>query len=168
MNRKRGSRPAPSNPSPRRRNEVPNYALRQRGGSGDFKHNPGREHPRHNRTALWEAGMTENTQQDLANKNITQIIYGLYAASIIVGVTYFVGIVLNYVKRDDVRGTWLESHFTWQIRTFWYSLLWFVVGFPLIAAVGLGFVVWVVAGIWYIYRIVKGWLRLSESKPMYT
>jgi uncharacterized membrane protein len=112
--------------------------------------------------------MTENTQQDLANKNITQIIYGLYAASIIVGVTYFVGIVLNYVKRDDVRGTWLESHFTWQIRTFWYSLLWFVVGFPLIAAVGLGFVVWVVAGIWYIYRIVKGWLRLSESKPMYT
>jgi uncharacterized membrane protein len=112
--------------------------------------------------------MTENTQQDLANKNITQIIYGLYAASIIVGVTYFVGIVLNYVKRDDVRGTWLESHFTWQIRTFWYSLLWFIVGFPLIAAVGLGFVVWAVAGIWYIYRIVKGWLRLSESKAMYT
>ena len=112
--------------------------------------------------------MTENTQQDLANKNITQIIYGLYAASIIVGVTYFVGIVLNYVKRDDVRGTWLESHFTWQIRTFWYSLLWFVIGFPLMLALGLGFVVWVVAGIWYIYRIVKGWLRLSEGKAMYT
>jgi uncharacterized membrane protein len=112
--------------------------------------------------------MTENTQQDIANKNITQIIYGLYAASIIVGVTYFVGIVLNYVKRDDVRGTWLESHFTWQIRTFWYSLLWFLIGFPLMFALGLGFVVWVVAGIWFIYRIVKGWLRLSEGKAMYT
>jgi uncharacterized membrane protein len=112
--------------------------------------------------------MTENTQQELANKNITQIIYGLYAAAIIVGVTYFVGIVLNYVKRDDVAGTWLESHFTWQIRTFWYSILWFVIGIPLMFALGLGFIVWIVSGIWYIYRIVKGWLRLSEGKPMYT
>jgi uncharacterized membrane protein len=112
--------------------------------------------------------MTENTQQELANKNITQIIYGLYAAAIIVGVTYFVGIVLNYVKRDDVAGTWLESHFTWQIRTFWYSILWFVIGIPLMFALGLGFIVWIVSGIWYIYRIVKGWLRLNEGKPMYT
>lgn len=112
--------------------------------------------------------MTENTQQELANKNITQIIYGLYAAAIIVGVTYFVGIVLNYVKRDDVAGTWLESHFTWQIRTFWYSLLWFLIGLPLMLALGLGFIVWIIAGIWYIYRIVKGWLRLNEGKPMYT
>jgi uncharacterized membrane protein len=112
--------------------------------------------------------MTDNTQQELANKNITQIIYGLYAAAIVVGVTYFVAIVLNYVKRDDVRGTWLESHFTWQIRTFWYSLLWFAIGIPLMVALGLGFVVWIIAGIWYIYRIVKGWLRLNESKPMYT
>jgi uncharacterized membrane protein len=112
--------------------------------------------------------MNENPQQDLANKNITQIVYGLYAAAVIVGVTYFVGIVLNYVKRDDVRGTWLESHFTWQIRTFWYSLLWFLIGVPLMVALGLGVVVWAIAGIWYIYRIVKGWLRLSEGKPMYT
>ncbi len=112
--------------------------------------------------------MTENTQQELANKNITQIIYGLYAAAIVVGVTYFVGIVLNYVKREDVAGTWLESHFTWQIRTFWYSILWFVIGIPLMFAVGLGFIVWIVSGIWYIYRIVKGWLRLNEGKPMYT
>jgi uncharacterized membrane protein len=112
--------------------------------------------------------MNENPQQDLANKNITQIVYGLYAAAVIVGVTYFVGIVLNYVKRDDVRGTWLESHFTWQIRTFWYSLLWFLIGIPLMVALGLGVVVWAIAGIWYIYRIVKGWLRLSEGKAMYT
>jgi uncharacterized membrane protein len=110
---------------------------------------------------------TENPAQEIANKNITQIIYGMYAAAIIVGITWLVGIVLNYVKRDDVAGTWLESHFTWQIRTFWYSLLWFVLGWPLMLAFGLGIVVWVASGIWYIYRIVKGWLRLNEGKPMY-
>ena len=110
--------------------------------------------------------MTENTQQELANKNITQICYGLYAAAVIVGVTYFVAIVLNYVKRDDVAGTWLESHFTWQIRTFWYSLLWGAMGWATVWIL-IGFLVWAAAGIWFIYRIVKGWVRLTEGKPMY-
>jgi uncharacterized membrane protein len=110
---------------------------------------------------------SETTPQELANKNITQVIYGLYAASIIVGVTYFVAIVLNYIKKDDVAGTWLESHFTWQIRTFWWSLLWGVIGTILIAAFGLGIIVLGVLFIWFVYRIVKGWLRLSENKPMY-
>ncbi len=72
---------------------------------------------------------TDNTpQQAESNKNITQVIYGLYAASLIVGVTYIVAIILNYVKRDDVKGTYLESHFDWQIKTFWYSLLGWVIG----------------------------------------
>ncbi len=66
---------------------------------------------------------TDNTPQAESNKNITQVIYGLYAASLIVGVTYLIAIILNYVKRDDVKGTYLESHFEWQIKTFWYSLL---------------------------------------------
>jgi len=112
--------------------------------------------------------MTENTQQDLANKNITQIIYGLYAATLILGVTHIVAVVINYVKRDDVRGTWLESHFTWQIRTFWWSLLYGVIGFILLFALGLGVLILIPAGIWFIYRVVKGWLRLNEGKPMYT
>jgi len=101
------------------------------------------------------------------NKNITQVIYGLYAASLIVGVTYIVAIVLNYVKREDVVGTMYESHFRWQIRTFWFSLLWSVVGAILLVAFGLGILVWIASGIWFIYRIVKGWLRLSEGKEMY-
>jgi len=105
-------------------------------------------------------------QSEINNKNITQLIYGLYAASLIVGVTGLVGIILNYVKRDDVVGTMYESHFTWQIRTFWYSLLWFVLGLLTVWLV-VGFFVWVASGIWFIYRIVKGWLRLSEGKPMY-
>ena len=109
---------------------------------------------------------SETTPQELANKNITQVIYGLYAASIIVGVTYFVAIVLNYIKKDDVVGTWLESHFTWQIRTFWWGLLWTVIGVITMFVV-VGFAVLAATFIWFVYRIVKGWLRLSENKPMY-
>lgn len=106
--------------------------------------------------------------QELANKNLTQVIYGLYAASLIVGVTYIVAIVVNYVKRDDVAGTWLESHFTWQIRTFWYSLLYFVLCVVFVWTFVVPIVLGIFAGIWFIYRIVKGWLRLNEGKPMYS
>jgi uncharacterized membrane protein len=112
--------------------------------------------------------MTENTQQDLANKNITQIIYGLYAAAVIGIPTNIVGIVMNYIKRDDVVGTLYESHFRWQMRTFWFTLLWGVLGSILILAMGLGFLVLAVLFVWYVYRVVKGWLRLSEGKAMYT
>jgi uncharacterized membrane protein len=110
---------------------------------------------------------TETTPQQLeANKNITQIIYGLYAASLLVGVTCIVAIIFNYVKKDDVVGTIYESHFRWQIRTFWFSLLYSVIG-ALTAVVIVGFFVLGFAFIWFVYRIVKGWLRLSEGKPMY-
>jgi uncharacterized membrane protein len=77
------------------------------------------------------------------------------------------------VKRSDVRGTWLDSHFSWQIRTFWWALLWAViigvVG-ALLAIVVIGFAIWIVGffvlGIWAIYRIARGWLRLRDGKPM--
>jgi uncharacterized membrane protein len=102
------------------------------------------------------------------NKSITQIIYGLHAASLLVGgLTSIVAVIMNYVKRDDVVGTIYESHFRWQIRTFWFSLLWGFLGFILLIAFGLGILVWIASGIWFIYRIVIGWLRLSEGKPMY-
>lgn len=104
------------------------------------------------------------TEED--NKNITQVIYGLYAASLIVGVTFIVAIVLNYIKKDDVVGTLYESHFRWQIRTFWFSLLWACVGWITVFVI-VGFFVWIASGIWFIYRIVKGWLRLTEGKAMY-
>jgi uncharacterized membrane protein len=111
---------------------------------------------------------TENPNQELANKNITQIIYGLYAAAILGIPTNIVGIIMNYIKREDVAGTLYESHFRWQMRTFWFTLLWGVVGTILIFALGLGFLVLIVLFIWYVYRIVKGWLRLTEGKAMYT
>jgi uncharacterized membrane protein len=100
------------------------------------------------------------------NRNITHVLYALYAASLISGITIIVAIILNYVKRDDVAGTLYESHFRWQIRTFWYSLLWGVLG-GLTFLLFIGIVIWIVAGVWFIYRIAKGWLHLSESKPMY-
>ena len=104
--------------------------------------------------------------KSVSDKNLTTIIYALYAASLVFGVTCLIAIIINYVKRDDTLGTIYESHFTWQIRTFWWSLLWAVVGFATII-VGVGFLVLMADSVWVIYRIVKGWLNLNDNKPMY-
>ncbi len=98
-------------------------------------------------------------------RSIVQVVYVLYALSYFAGITAIVGIIINYVKKDDAAGTWLESHFRWQIRTFWFGLLWAVIGIAT-------FVIMIGAAIlfanlcWIIYRIVKGWLNLNENKPM--
>ncbi|WP_218563943.1 DUF4870 family protein [Marinospirillum perlucidum] len=99
-------------------------------------------------------------------KTITLAVYALQAASFLVGFTFVVAVIINYVKASEVRGTWLETHFRWQIRTFWFSLLWVLVGIVL-SFVLIGYLVFLVNTIWVIYRIVKGWLRLTENKPMY-
>ncbi len=109
--------------------------------------------------------LTDNAPKE-ADKTLTHVIYGLYAASLLVGITGLVAIVLNYVKRDDVAGTLLESHFRWQIRTFWYSLLWAFVGL-LTFLILIGWVILIADLVWFIYRIVLGWLRLNDGKPMY-
>ncbi|MFO7604131.1 MAG: hypothetical protein R6X06_10000 [Gammaproteobacteria bacterium] len=101
-----------------------------------------------------------------ANKTLTAIIYALYAVSLFTFITAIVAIVINYVKRDDVAGTYLASHFRWQIRTFWYGLLWGVIGFITFYII-IGWFVLCADLIWLIYRIVKGWLRLNDGKPMY-
>jgi len=98
---------------------------------------------------------------------LTTVIYALYAASYFVGITAIVAIVMNYVKRDDVVGTFLESHFRWQIRTFWFGVFWGVLGAITFVFI-IGWFVLIADGIWIIYRIVKGWLRLNDGKPMYT
>jgi uncharacterized membrane protein len=101
------------------------------------------------------------------NKSITQIIYGLYAAGYFTGgVTSIAAIIMNYVKRDEVVGTLYESHFRWQIRTFWFGLLWSAIC-AILTLVIIGAFGFIAVGIWFIYRIVIGWLRLSEGKPMY-
>jgi len=98
-------------------------------------------------------------------KTLTAVVYGLQAASFLIGLSAIVAVVINYVKREDVAGTWLESHFRWQIRTFWFALLWGVVGVLLFVFV-VGYFVLVADAIWIIYRIVKGWLNLNDGKPM--
>lgn len=104
-------------------------------------------------------------QKAASLKTLTLVIYALYALSLVIGISAIVAIVLNYIKRDEVQGTWLESHFRWQIRTFWWGLLWSVLG-ALTWIILIGWVVWGVAAVWFIYRIAKGWLNLNDNKPM--
>jgi uncharacterized membrane protein len=114
--------------------------------------------------------MNANLQGDanLAhNKGLTNVIYALYAVSLVNGLTFFVAVVLNYVKRDDVVGSFLESHFRWQIRTFWFTCLWAIISFITIPLLGVGFAIGFATFVWFVYRIVKGWLRLNEDKSMY-
>jgi uncharacterized membrane protein len=99
-------------------------------------------------------------------KNQATAVYALQAVSFLLGITYFVAIIVNYVKLDDTRGTWIESHFRWQIRTFWFSLLWFALG-GVLFFIGVGYLILFANGLWMIYRIVKGWLNLNDGKPMY-
>lgn len=104
------------------------------------------------------------------NKNIALIVYGLQLLGVLTGgIAFIVSIVLNYIKRDDVAGTFLESHFEWQIKTFWISLIWGIVGFVLAITVFLlpaAWIIWFVVMIWVIYRAIKGLLNLLENKPM--
>jgi uncharacterized membrane protein len=110
--------------------------------------------------------LTPGSDEKLTSlKTLTTVIYALYAVSLFLGISAIVAIVLNYIKREEVQGTWLESHFSWQIRTFWWSLVWLVVG-AITWIILIGWVVWGVAGIWFIYRIAKGWLNLNDNKPM--
>jgi uncharacterized membrane protein len=95
------------------------------------------------------------------------------ALQFVFGIPSLIAIVMNYVKRDEARGTWLESHFTWQRRTFWFALLWvsivFVLSLPLFLILvgfftfGLGVLV---IGLWVIYRVLRGWLRLRDAQPI--
>jgi uncharacterized membrane protein len=99
-------------------------------------------------------------------KTLTLAVYVLQAAGFFTGgITWIVAVVINYVKREEVAGTWLESHFRWQIRTFWFGLLWGVIG-GILALVLVGFAILFADAVWIIYRIVKGWLNLSDGKPM--
>jgi uncharacterized membrane protein len=117
----------------------------------------------------------------------THVIYALHAFGLLIGIVgvatvvgsfltgwpSIIAVILNYVKRSDVRGTWLESHFRWQIRTFWFGLLWVsLCALFIVVTFGLGLLVaWLplfLVGLWFIYRIVRGWIALRDRRPMYT
>ena len=118
----------------------------------------------------------------------THWMYALHALAAVIGIstaafiaTAFVfsipsiiAVIMNYVKRNDVRGTWLDSHFSWQLRTFWWAALWIVVvsviSFPLILLLGLGLVtMWIgisLVGLWILYRVIRGWLALKDRRAI--
>lgn len=98
-------------------------------------------------------------------KDLVLAVYVLQAVGFVVAITWIVAVVIDYVKKDEAAGTWLESHFRWQIRTFWFGLLGGVVGAVLLLAL-VGYLVWAATGVWMIYRIVKGWLYLNDGKAL--
>jgi uncharacterized membrane protein len=81
-----------------------------------------------------------------------------------------VAVILNYVKRGDARGTWVDSHYRWQIRTFWFALLWALIGWALVITIigaVVGVPILIALTLWLMYRIGRGWLRLNDRRPMY-
>lgn len=112
-----------------------------------------------------ETFIVPSDAQMKSSKSLTQVVYVLYALSYFAGITAVVGIIINYAKKDDVAGTWLESHFRWQIRTFWYGMLWAVIGAATLFIL-IGIPILFVNFCWIIYRIIKGWLTLNDNKPM--
>ncbi|NCC24136.1 MAG: hypothetical protein EOM25_02895 [Deltaproteobacteria bacterium] len=94
------------------------------------------------------------------------VVYILQAGWFFFGIPMIIGAIINYVKLGDVRGTWLESHYRWQLRTFWFGLLWGVIGavtwFLLI-----GYLILFINFIWMLYRVIRGWLRLMDGREMY-
>ena len=114
---------------------------------------------------------------------LTHVIYALHAFSAATGmvsaaliVTAFltgwpsiIAVILNYVKRSEVRGTWLDSHFSWQIRTFWFALLWLAIGavlFATVIGIPVAAILWIGTGIWVVYRIIRGWMALASQKTL--
>ena len=127
--------------------------------------------------------LTETTPAPEGLVRLTHVIYGLHAFSAVMGivssaavVTAFLtgwpsilAVILNYVKRGEVRGTYLESHFRWQIRTFWWACFWLLAAIVLvltIIGIPLAWLMIVATGIWVLYRIVRGWMALNEGRAV--
>jgi uncharacterized membrane protein len=98
---------------------------------------------------------------------------GFHFVAPLMGLVGIAGLIVAYVKRGDAQGTWVASHFTWLIRTFWYSLFWGVVGGVVLLVLGIiligipiALLIWAVASIWVIYRVIRGYLAFKESRPM--
>lgn len=105
-------------------------------------------------------------RDDDSLRTLTFTVYALQAIGLFVGLTFIAAVVINYVKRDDARGTLFESHMRWQIRTFWWALLWFSLC-VLTWVVIVGMIGLFAVEVWIVYRVVKGWLYLSDGRPMY-
>jgi uncharacterized membrane protein len=113
---------------------------------------------------MTEAVLPEAEEKKL--RDLALAVYVLQAVGFVIGLTWIVGAVINYLKIGEVRNTWLETHFNWQLRTFWIGLAGLVVAWAL-TIVKIGYLVGLGVTIWAIYRVVKGWRALNERTPMY-
>jgi uncharacterized membrane protein len=119
---------------------------------------------------------TESRQPPATGALVAYILFGVAALAGFAGHGFLslvgiVGVVVAYVSRGDLRGTWAESHLTWLIRTFWWSLLWNVLGgLVVLGTLFLGYpiawVIWVATAIWVIYRVVRGFLLFNDRRPI--
>lgn len=113
----------------------------------------------------------------------THLVYALHAFAVVTGVIgaasvlgsflaslpSIAAVLINYLKRAEARGTWLDSHFGWQIRTFWYALLWALIGVMLIVSVVgvlFGLALLLITSVWVSYRVARGWWALGQQRPM--
>lgn len=99
------------------------------------------------------------------NQKLTLVIYILQLSGFLFVLTWVAGIIINYIIRDQVRDTWLASHCSWQMRTFWYGLLWYIIGFASII-IAIGFAILAVNTIWLFYRIIKGFVYLYDRRAI--
>jgi uncharacterized membrane protein len=98
---------------------------------------------------------------------LTHVMYALHTASwFSAGVFSVIAIILNYVKRPDLPDDFFRSHFRWQARSFWFTLLWLILAAPLWILVIPGWLAYVTIGLWYLYRFIRGWLAFAEKRPM--
>ena len=108
----------------------------------------------------------DDSEQESSKKNVTMLIHILLALGFVSGgLTAIAAVIINYIKRDDVRGSWLEGHFRWQINTFWFGLLWTIIAF-LTWIVLLGWFTGALVTIWLVYRIAKGAIYLNDNKTL--
>lgn len=116
--------------------------------------------------------------------NAAHLVYALHALSVLIGITTaatiigafvfglpsIIAVVITYLKKGEATGSYLESHFRWQIRTFWFGVIWCLIGwlfFVTFIGIPIAIAIFIGAGLWVIYRIARGWLALGERRPMY-
>jgi uncharacterized membrane protein len=99
---------------------------------------------------------------------LTHVMYALHTASwFSAGIFSVIAMIINYVKRPDLPDDFFRSHFRWQARSFWFTLLWLLLASPLwLLLVFPGVVAYTVIGLWYLYRFIRGWLSFAEKRPM--
>lgn len=102
-----------------------------------------------------------------SDKRIVIVIYALYLLSLFIGLTWIAAVIVHYIKRPEIQDPMLRSHLNWQIRTFWLTLLGFIIG-GVLSFFLVGFLVLFAVVIWYLYRMIRGLLALLDNKPMPT